>query len=270
MRTSANPTVGISAKRLSFCVFFGALTVTAAGCAGLSFGKGAKGIGVEAPNVTIAAVRLAQAPSNKALASYYCAQYLSPIVCKVFGPVPEISETTFAFDVELALDNPNPVPLPLVQSLFAFTAYPDEGESGSLGTVCLSFCENPERCEEDASACISDDPDIRDAEDFTRAAAGFLYSVALGERGFQDLRVRTVPPNDQTRVVVRLGIDPTQMVDLIRRLAKGDIDRIKHGELPKLAIPYQLEGTAWVAVEGFGRLGTGFGPTRGEWALRER
>jgi hypothetical protein len=68
--------------------------------------------------------------------------------------------------------------------------------------------------------------------------------------------------------VVRLGIDPTQMVELIRSVAKGDIARIKRGELPSLAVPYRLEGTSWVAVEGFGRLAAGFGPTTGEWALR--
>lgn len=249
-------------------VLVAALAVAAPGCAGLSFGKGPRGLDVEAPNVSIAGVRLAEAPSNEALASYYCAQYLGPLICRVFGPVPSLADIAFAFDVELELDNPNPIPLPLVQSLFAFTAFPEEAEGASLGTVCLSFCENPARCEQNASACTSDDPEIRDARDFGKATAGFLYAVALGERRFQDLRVRTVPPNDKTRVVVRLGIDPAQLVELIKRLATGDIDRIKRGELPTLAIPYRLEGTTWVAVEGFGRLAAGFGPTRGEWALR--
>jgi hypothetical protein len=246
----------------------GTLTVAGSGCAGLSLGKGAKGLDVIAPDVSIAAVRLAKAPSNKALAGYYCAQYLHPLICRVFGPLPDAEDIAFAFDVELQLDNPNPVPLPLVQSLFAFTAFPEEEEAGNLGTVCLSFCEDPERCEQDANACIADDPEIRDARDFTESAAGFLYSVALDERRFQDLRVRSVPPNDQTRVVVRLGVDPTQMVELIQRVAKGDISRIKRGELPTLAIPYRLEGTSWVAVEGFGRLAAGFGPNDGEWTLR--
>ena len=68
--------------------------------------------------------------------------------------------------------------------------------------------------------------------------------------------------------VVRLGIDPTQMVELIRSVTKGDIARIKRGELPSLAVPYHLEGTSWVAVEGFGRLVAGFEPTTGEWALK--
>jgi len=44
--------------------------------------------------------------------------------------------------------------------------------------------------------------------------------------------------------VVRLGTDPTQMVELIRSFTKGDIARIKRGELPSLAVPYHLEGTS--------------------------
>ena len=244
------------------------LVIAAQGCAGFNFGTGSKGIDVEAPKISIAEVRLAEMPSNKELASYYCAQYLGPLICRVFGPVPSISDIHFAFDVELAFQNPNPVPLPIVQSLFAFTAFPEQSGAANLGTVCLSFCEDPAHCEQDANACVSDDPEIRDARDFAEAATDFLFAVALGERRFSDLGVRTVPPNDQTRMVVRLGIDPAQMVDLIARLAKGDIDRIKQGRLPQLAIPYRIEGTAWVAVESFGRLATGFGPASGEWRLR--
>lgn len=253
---------------MQLLLLVGAITVAAPGCAGLSFGKAGKGLDVIAPKVSIAKVRLAEAPSNKALASYYCAQYLGPLVCRVFGPVPAMDDIAFAFDVELQLDNPNPIPLPLVQSLFAFTAFPEEDETANLGTVCLSFCEDPGHCEQDTFACVADDSEIRDARDFATATTGFLYSVAVGERRFHDLRVPTVPPNDQTRVVVRLGIDPTEMIDVIARVAKGDIARIKRGELPSLTIPYRLEGTSWVAVEGFGRLAAGFGPTAGEWALR--
>lgn len=268
MRPTTTKVEAVTGSPLRLWVFIGMLAVPTPGCAGFSFGKGANGLDVIAPEVSIASVRLADAPSNKALASYYCAQYLGPVICRVFGPVPATKDMAFAFDVELELENANPIPLPLVQSLFAFTAFPEQENAGNLGTVCVSFCEDPERCEQDASACVADDPEIRDARDFAGAASEFLYSVAAGERRFQDLRIRTVPPNDRTRVVVRLGIDPTQMVELIRSVAKGDIARIKRGELPSLAVPYRLEGTSWVAVEGFGRLAAGFGPTTGEWALQ--
>lgn len=51
------------------------LVIAAQGCAGFNFGTGSKGIDVEAPKISIAEVRLAEMPSNKKLASYYCAQY---------------------------------------------------------------------------------------------------------------------------------------------------------------------------------------------------
>ena len=92
-------------------------------------------------------------------------------------------------------------------------------------------------------------------------------ATALGEKRFSDLRIRTVPPGDQLKMVVRLGLDPVQMVELIRKYARGEIDRIKEGRIPELAIPYEIEGTTWVSVEQLGRLATSFGPASGEWVL---
>ena len=69
-------------------------------------------------------------------------------------------------------------------------------------------------------------------------------------------------------MVIRLGVDPAQMVRLITKLARGDLERIKQGKLPELAIPYRVEGTAWVSVESLGRLATNFGPASGQWQLR--
>lgn len=222
---------------------------------------------VKPPNVRVSAVRVSELPTAQALASYYCAQYLGPLVCRVFGPVPRISDIDFAFDVELELANSSKVPLPLVQTLFAFTAFPEETGSQNLGAVCMTFCEDPSNCRQDADACISDEPEIRDMRDFANAATGFLIATALGERKLSDLRVRTVPPNERLKMVVRLGLDPTQMVGLIRQYARGEIDRIREGRIPELRIPYEIEGTTWVAVESLGRLASSFGPTTGEWQL---
>jgi hypothetical protein len=243
------------------------LLLVALGCASLGL-KVPKGIPIKPPKVSIAGVRLAQAPSNKELASYYCAEHLSPLLCRAFGPVPSLSDLRFAFDVELDFQNPNPIPLPVTQSLFAFTAFPEASGASNLGLACLSFCEDPKRCKQDADACTSTDPEIRDIDDFARAASGFLAAVAGGDREITDLRLKTIPPNDQTRMVVRLGVDPAQMVRLITKLAKGDIDRIRQAKLPELAIPYRVEGTAWVSVESLGRLATSFGPASGRWQLR--
>ncbi|MDH3654766.1 MAG: hypothetical protein OEN21_10895 [Myxococcales bacterium] len=239
------------------------------GCAALGLsGSGSKIPNVKPPKVTIASVSMANMPSNRDLASYYCAQYLGPLICRAFGPVPKTSDIEFAFDVELALANSSTVPLPLVQTLFAFTAFPEAQDAQNLGTVCLSFCEDPDNCRQDANACRSDEPEIRDIRDFANAATGFLISTALGERKFSDLRVRTVPPNDEMKMVVRLGLDPLQMVGLIRQLGQGELERIKKGQIPEFNIPYEIEGTAWVSVESLGRLATGFGPAAGQWRLQ--
>ena len=128
------------------------LLVAGLGCAALGLG-GAKALPIEPPRVTIAGIRLSQAPSNKEIASYYCAQHLGPVICRAFGPVASTSQLQFAFDVELDFQNPNPVPLPIAQSLFAFTAFPEAKGASNLGVVCLSFCEDPEHCEQDANAC---------------------------------------------------------------------------------------------------------------------
>lgn len=239
----------------------------ATACAALGLG-GAKRRNLASPGISVSAVRLVQLPSDKALASYYCGEYLGPIVCRTFGPTVTISDVHFAFDVELELHNPNPIPLPVVQSPFAFTAFPQERDARNLGTACLSFCEDPRRCRQSADACISDQPEIRDAKDFAGAVKGFLVSVALEEKRFSELRVKTIPPGDRTKMVVRLGLDPTKMVDLIAEMAKADIARVKRAQTPRFTIPYRIEGTAWVNVESFGRLATDFGPTTGHWQLR--
>ena len=166
---------------------------------------------VKPPKVSIASVSIAKMPSNRDLASYYCAQYLGPLTCRAFGPVPKTSDIEFAFDVELALANSSKVPLPPVQTLFAFTAFPGGQDAQNLGTV---------------------------------------------------------PPSDELKMVVRLGLDPVQMLGLIRQLGKGELDRIKKGQIPEFTIPYEIEGTAWASVESLGRLATGFGPAAGQWRLQ--
>jgi len=256
-------------KQTTVHVLFALLLAPLFSCAALGLGgTGSKIPNVKPPKVDIAAVRMADMPSARDLASYYCAQYLGPLICRAFGPVPKTSDIHFAFDVELKLANSSSVPLPLVQTLFAFTAFPEEQGAQNLGTVCLSFCEDPNNCRQDANACRSDEPEIRDIRDFANAAAGFLISTALGERKFSDLRVRTIPPNDQMKMVVRLGLDPVQMVGLIRQFGKGELDQIRKGQIPEFTIPYEIEGTAWVSVESLGRLATGFGPAAGQWRLQ--
>ena len=217
------------------------------------------------PGVRVAATRLVDAPSRRALASWFCAQSAPPIVCRVFGPVPD--DLRFVFDVELEIENRNAIPLPVASALFAFTAYP-ELDSQNLGSACVSFCEDPEHCEQDARACESDEPEIRDAEDFAHAAAGFLVDVARGERRFEDLRVRTVEARDRVRLVVRLELGVDRLTELMRRAASDVLAQVTRGEDVRFAIPYRLEGSVWVSVEGFGRFAASFGPHEATFDLQ--
>jgi len=225
--------------------------------------------GIEAPRVSVAEVRLTDAPTDQALASFYCQRHVpalaSQLVCRAFGPLRTERDLRFAFDVELEVQNPNTVPLPVVQALVAFTAYPNEN-SQELGAVCASFCEDPSSCAQDAAgACESDAPQIRDLSSFAGASVGFLRRVATGESSLEDLRIRTVAPGETTRVVVRLELDSNQVLGLIERAGEDAIDQVRQGQQPRFAIPYRIEGSAWVEVEGFGRFAAGFGPYERTW-----
>ncbi|MFW2387758.1 MAG: hypothetical protein ACN4G0_05450, partial [Polyangiales bacterium] len=185
-------------KRTTAPILLALLLAPLYSCSALGLsGSGGKIPNVKPPNVSISKVRMADMPTARDLASYYCGQYLGPLICRAFGSVPQASDIHFNFDVELGFDNSSPVPLPLVQTLFAFTAFPEAKDAQNLGAVCLSFCEDPDNCTQDADACRSDEPEIRDIRDFAGAAAGFLFATAVGERKFSDLRVRTVPPNEE-------------------------------------------------------------------------
>jgi len=237
------------------------------GCASLGFTgavpAGTNGSDPVPPEVRVAEVRLADAPTNGELAAYYCAQIAPAFVCRVFGPVRRAEEMRFVFDVALEIENRNAVPLPVVSALFAFTAYPDEDER-SLGTACVQLCGE---CEPDADACRSETPEIRDVDDFANAATGFLIDVARGERRFEDLRVRTVPAGDRIRLVTQLELDAEQTVALVRRMARETVEQVRRGEEATFAIPYRLEGSVWVEVESFGRFAATFPPHDGEWEL---
>lgn len=228
------------------------------------------------PNVQVSSINLGQKPDRRSLASYYCYERLSglqQLACRVLGPPPDVNTLQFQFDLELELTNNNPIPLPVVAALVAFTAYPDPeatatgSQQQNLGSVCLSMCEDPNNCAQSADACRSDEPEIRNGRDFAMAAAGFLISTALGERNFEDLRVRTVPAGEALRFIIRLSLDPRQMIALMREATLNLIQLLRDRQMPEFVIPFQIEGSIWVTVENFGRFGAGFGPYSDEWRL---
>lgn len=224
---------------------------------------------IDPPNVRLAELTLAKAPRPETIARVYCSERFPELVCQFLGPQPTAADKAFFFDVALEVQNPNPVPIPVASVLFGFTAFPaDASGAETLGSLCLTLCEDGATCTQRADACQSDQPDIRTPEDFALAAAGFLVSTALGERRFEDIRVQTVPAGAQTRLVVRLGVDPEQMIRLLVRVFREALDdATRRRVVPSIAIPYAIEGTVFVEVESFGRFAAGFGPVEGRFTL---
>lgn len=241
-------------------------------CAGLQFpGTGGGATQPVPPDVSIAGISVAEMPTSNAVAAYMCQRYvpapMNAVVCRAFGPQVSESDLKFAFDLEIDVANPNSVPLPVVQALVAFTAYPEQTEQ-NLGALCVSFCETPASCPQDAAnACESDDPEIRDLESFAGAAANFLQRAATGDASAEDLRIKTVDPGESARVVIRLQLQPIQILNLMRETGQQAMDEIRGGRAPSFAIPYSIEGSAWVSIQNFGRIAVDFGPTTGEWQL---
>lgn len=93
---------------------------------------------VTAPAVEARSVRLAQAPAPEAIARWYCEQELSPLICQAFGPMPSAEQLQFLVDVDLAVTNPNTIPVPVVSSLVALTVFPTEEDEAAAEAAFVS------------------------------------------------------------------------------------------------------------------------------------
>jgi hypothetical protein len=220
------------------------------------------------PRMTVADVALATHPTDVVIARALCPMVAPAPVCMILGGRPSAAELRIGFAVQIDVENPNAIPLPLVEALVAFTAFPGAQGSQNLGAICLSFCDDPARCPPRSDACSVGGPEIRTAGDFANAAAGFLIATAAGQTRLDNLRIRTLPANGMTRVTVALELDPIQLVNLLARLGTDSIGQVKRGQVPTFTIPYQVEGSAWVTVQSFGKLAAGFGPYQGAWQIR--
>jgi hypothetical protein len=190
-------------------------------------------------------------------------------VCNLFVAVPAHDDLRFTFAIDLDVRNPNAIPIPVVEMLAAFTAFPAATGQQNLGAACLTFCADPNNCAQDApNACHSDSRDIRSITDFAQAAARFLIAVADGEQRFDNLRLRTIPANGTARATVRLSLDVDTMLTVMRTLSQDAIQQITQGRIPAFAIPYRFEGTIWINVDNFGRFGASIPPYTGTWNLQ--
>ena len=92
---------------------------------------------------------------------YFCTRVAPPIICQIFGQLPTREDLQFQFTTDLDFQNPNQIPLPLVEILAGFTVFPQAAGEHNLGAVCLNLCEDPSVCPPATDACRSDQRDIR-------------------------------------------------------------------------------------------------------------
>lgn len=256
-----------------------ALLSSTNGCAELQSVLGAAGDPARAglpppPRVEVAAVRLAQAPTPEQLALYACTKVAPPFVCSMLaiGLGTTAATPTVAFELELSIANEARVPVPLVEMLVGFTAWPEARGQRNLGATCITLCEDPARgCATPPNACQASstggERDIRSLSDFGAAATNFLVRVATGEARLETLRVRTVQPGATLRATFRFELDVDQLVELMRAVGDDAIAELQRGRVPQFAIPYRLEGTLWVRIEGLGRIGVALPATSGTFRL---
>jgi hypothetical protein len=273
--------ISMNKAALLFGCVVGATTFIT-GCAGLDSwlatppATGAKGKHAP-PKVSISKVTLTHAPTEAQLGIYYCEKLakaelgeLGELGCSFFGPTPARKDLQFIFDVQVEAENPSPIPVPLVQLLLAFTAFPGHGKASTgenLGAVCLSLCKDTKNCAQTADACKSTEPEVHDLKSFEGAALNFLVSVALGEKKFSDLEVQTIPPGKKIHFDTRLALDIDQMTRILGKVAEEAFQAVKHKKTPHLIIPYRVEGSAWITVESFGRIGASIPQLAGQWDL---
>lgn len=219
------------------------------------------------PRVTVASVRLTRAPRNEQLAVYFCTRVAPPIICQIFGPIPSPQELQFQFTTDLDLQNPNSIPLPLVEILAGFTVFPQATGERNLGAVCLNLCEDPTSCPPAQDACRSDQRDIRTLQDFAGASVNFLLAVATGQQRFENLRIRTLAPGQTTRTQVHLQLDPEAVLSVIEHMSTNVVQQTQRGQAARFEIPYRFEGTVWLRVENFGRFAASIPRFEGSWPL---
>lgn len=218
-----------------------------------------------APRIDVANVALVTRPSNVELGRALCPRVTSPAICMLLGAP---SNVQFVFALQLTVHNDNAVPLPVVEALTAFTAYPGQSGGQNLGTVCLSMCNDPNACQPHPNACATTAPQIRTLQDFGGAAVGFLIAVATGQARFDNLRIKTIPAHGASTFSISLALEPNQLLTLIQRFGSDAIAMIKRGQAPQLSIPYRVEGSVWMDVANFGRLAAPFGPYNNSWAIQ--
>ena len=224
---------------------------------------------VTPPNITVKSVTLTRHPSPATVARALCDQVVSSMVCMALGDKPSPAEMAFDFNLALDVANPAPTPVPMVDALVAFTAFPDVAQGGQhLGAVCVSLQNNGAPPATGSPApCSGGGASIHSMSDFASSAVGFLTKAAAGQASAADLAVQTVPAGGQLTVNVALSLAPDQVLNLILGLEKQALTDIAKGSSPALTIPFSIQGSAWVNIGTFGSVGANFGPVKNSFSL---
>lgn len=256
-------------RRLALCALSLLLLPGCAALGNLNLGGLGKALAPLAANLDVGQPRLVQAPTNRALGVWLCGQVASPVICQLIGGPVSQSQLQFAFELPMTVKNPNSFPVPVVEVLAAFTAFPGQGGQ-SLGATCLTFCPEGQACPQNQPGACSakTSNEIRTMNDFAGATVGFLIGSALGTNGVNQLGIKTVPANGSLPTSIRLELGMTPMLNLIQKTSSTAIAQVKQGKQPSFSIPFSVQGSAWIDVTNFGRLASAYGPIGGQWQLK--
>ncbi|MET0389867.1 MAG: hypothetical protein ABW321_28100 [Polyangiales bacterium] len=233
------------------------------------------------PKVALKQVTLAQAPSEKLLTAHFCPRVLDQqfhmgiageLACsQFFGRAPDPQAMKVVFEARLSVANPNRVPLPLSSVLVAVNVFPGAQQS-ELGATCVSLCspDDPQCGRHDANACPSNATDVTKRADVERALGRLVIAEGARLATGQPLGIK--PPQvlagSELEVVVRLALDPQQLLPVLEQFAKQAAGQLREGKQLSLAIPYQLSGNVFTGQLGTaGVLSAPFGPIDGRFEL---
>jgi hypothetical protein len=259
-------------------VFACALLSMLGGCAELNHML-ANGIPLKPPTVTLKDVALVQVPSQRSLTAHFCPRVVNDrlhlglageLACsQFFGRTPDAQAMKVAFDMRLSVTNPNHVPLPLSSVLMAVNVFPGAQQS-ELGATCVSLCspDDPQCGARDANACPTGATNITQRGEVAQALGKLV--IAEGARLATGEPLGIKPPqvvaSSTLEVVVRLTLDPQQVLPLLQQFANQAADDLRAGKPLNLSIPYSMNGTVFTGPMGsIGVLSAPFGPISGTW-----
>jgi hypothetical protein len=234
--------------------------------------------GLTPPTVTFTGATLAQSPSQRLLAAYYCPELVTGplgsggILCQgFFGRRPTPAEMAVSFDLRFKVKNPNRVPIPLASILTAVTVFPT-ATNQRLGASCVQLCaEGQAGCtgQAVAGACESSTRDVRSLNDFAGAAANLLIANGLAAAMGQPLTFTAPRVSEAAELdfVVRFSFGPEPLLATMRQLAAQSVDELRAGRAITFQIPFRVEGTVWFDAGSIGRIAVGYGPMDGSWVL---